>query len=211
MRTGQGQRVADHEEPVAALADQCDLATAEAFARRLAPLKTAGTEAATGGSAVDITAASPDHMELLGLGDIHTFDPTSAWRPRPARDRLRVPIGIGDSGGPVHLDIKESAQQGLGPHGLVIGASSITVDLDGRFGESWRSYRRSVRGGRRAAGSGTTWPPPRGPSSERGRYSGYLGAVLAAATVSPPPMTEKPGQLARAWATSRRKTGLRGE
>ena len=111
------------EEPVKALVDQCDLATAEAFARRLAPLKTAGAEAATGGSAVDISAASPDHMELLGLGDIHTFDPTSAWRPRPARDRLRVPIGIGDSGGPVHLDIKESAQQGMGPHGLVIGAT----------------------------------------------------------------------------------------
>ena len=62
-------------------------------------------------------------MELLGLGDIHTFDPTSSWRPRPARDRLRVPIGIGDSGGLIHLDIKESAQQGMGPHGLCIGAT----------------------------------------------------------------------------------------
>ena len=62
-------------------------------------------------------------MELLGLGDIHTFDPASSWRPRPARDRLRVPIGIGDSGGLIHLDIKESAQQGMGPHGLCIGAT----------------------------------------------------------------------------------------
>ena len=62
-------------------------------------------------------------MELLGLGDIHTFDPTRAWRSRPARDRLRVPIGVGDGGGIVHLDIKESAQQGMGPHGLVIGAT----------------------------------------------------------------------------------------
>ncbi len=62
-------------------------------------------------------------MELLGLGDIHTYDTATAWRPRPARDRLRVPIGIGDSGGLVHLDIKESAQQGMGPHGLVIGAT----------------------------------------------------------------------------------------
>src|SRR5687768_17682659 len=42
----------------------------------------------------------------------HTFDPTKAWRSRPARDRLRVPIGVGDGGGIVHLDIKESAQQG---------------------------------------------------------------------------------------------------
>jgi S-DNA-T family DNA segregation ATPase FtsK/SpoIIIE len=110
------------EEPVKALVDQMDLATAEAFARRIAPLKTVSTDSATAG-AVDITSANPDPMDLLGLGDIHTFDPASAWRPRPARDRLRVPIGIGDSGGLVHLDIKESAQQGMGPHGLVIGAT----------------------------------------------------------------------------------------
>lgn len=112
------------EEPIKALADQCDLATAEAFARRLAPLKSVSAEAAAGASnTVDITSANPDHMEMLGLGDIHTFDTTTAWRPRPARDRLRVPIGVGDSGGLVHLDIKESAQQGMGPHGLVIGAT----------------------------------------------------------------------------------------
>ena len=37
-------------------------------------------------------------MELLALGDVHRFDPDQAWRPRPARDRLRVPIGVGDGG-----------------------------------------------------------------------------------------------------------------
>ncbi|HEY3014125.1 MAG TPA: type VII secretion protein EccCa [Nocardioides sp.] len=109
------------EEPVKALADQCDLATAEAFARRLAPLHTVSV----GGEAVTGEPAGPtDFMELLGLGDIHDFDPTRAWRPRPARDRLRVPIGVaGEGAGIVHLDIKESAQQGMGPHGLVIGAT----------------------------------------------------------------------------------------
>lgn len=110
------------EEPIRALVDQCDIATAEAFARRLAPLKTISADASSG-AAVDITSTTPDHMELLGLGDIHTYDTATAWRPRPARDRLRVPIGIGDSGALVHLDIKESAQQGMGPHGLVIGAT----------------------------------------------------------------------------------------
>ena len=64
-----------------------------------------------------------DFMDLLGLGDVRTFDPTAAWRIRPARDRLRVPIGLGEGGALVHLDIKESAQQGMGPHGLVIGAT----------------------------------------------------------------------------------------
>src|SRR6185437_12926473 len=43
--------------------------------------------------------------------------------PRPPRDRLRVPVGVADDGTPVQLDIKESAQQGMGPHGLVIGAT----------------------------------------------------------------------------------------
>ncbi len=62
-------------------------------------------------------------MDLLGLGDVHTFDTGTAWRSRPSRDRLRVPIGVAESGGSVHLDIKESAQQGMGPHGLVIGAT----------------------------------------------------------------------------------------
>ncbi|WP_395695758.1 type VII secretion protein EccCa [Nocardioides sp.] len=109
------------EEPVRATADQCSLATAEAFARRLAPLRPATTgtvEPATG----EITGPS-DFMELLGLGDVRSLDVGTAWRPRPARDRLRVPIGLGEGGQVVHLDIKESAQQGMGPHGLVIGAT----------------------------------------------------------------------------------------
>jgi S-DNA-T family DNA segregation ATPase FtsK/SpoIIIE len=111
------------EAPVRAAADQCDLATAEALARRLAPLHvvTAGVEAEPA-SAGEIKGPS-DFMDLLGLGDVRRYDPATAWRPRPARDRLRVPIGLGDGGGMVHLDIKESAQQGMGPHGLVIGAT----------------------------------------------------------------------------------------
>ncbi len=112
------------EDPVRAKADQCDLSTAEAFARRLTPLHTvaAGSAEAGAGPAGEITGPL-DFMDLLGLGDVRRFEPTAAWRPRPARDRLRVPIGLGEGGSLVHLDIKESAQQGMGPHGLVIGAT----------------------------------------------------------------------------------------
>jgi S-DNA-T family DNA segregation ATPase FtsK/SpoIIIE len=111
------------ETPVRAGADQSDLATAEAVARRLAPLHvvTAGVEAEPSSTAE--IAGPSDFMDLLGLGDVHRYDATAAWRTRPARDRLRVPIGLGDGGTMVHLDIKESAQQGMGPHGLVIGAT----------------------------------------------------------------------------------------
>lgn len=34
-----------------------------------------------------------------------------------------MPIGLGDDGRPVHLDLKEAAQEGVGPHGLVVGAT----------------------------------------------------------------------------------------
>ncbi|WP_134767915.1 type VII secretion protein EccCa [Nocardioides sp. 1609] len=110
------------EEPIRAKADQCDTSTAEAFARRLTPLHSVTVTGPSDGNPGEITGPS-DFMDLLGLGDVRTFEPSAAWRLRPARDRLRVPIGLGESGALVHLDIKESAQQGMGPHGLVIGAT----------------------------------------------------------------------------------------
>jgi S-DNA-T family DNA segregation ATPase FtsK/SpoIIIE len=106
------------EEPTRAAGDQLDVASAEAFARRLAPLHTA-----EGPVREDSLSSTPDLHALLGLPDVRTFDLESAWQTRPARDRLRVPVGVGEVGGPVYLDIKESAQQGMGPHGLVIGAT----------------------------------------------------------------------------------------
>ena len=104
--------------PSAPLGDQMDLASAEAFARRLAPLHTV-----EGPVREDSLSRAPELPDLLGLADVRSFDLDAAWQPRPQRDRLRVPVGIGDNGGPVLLDIKESAQQGMGPHGLVIGAT----------------------------------------------------------------------------------------
>ncbi|MDI6910505.1 type VII secretion protein EccCa [Nocardioides sp.] len=109
------------EEPIRARADQCSVATAEALARRLTPLHTIAAGGAELGAGE--IAGAADYLELLALGDVHTLDPATAWRSRPARDRLRVPIGLGEGGSVVHLDIKESAQQGMGPHGLVIGAT----------------------------------------------------------------------------------------
>ncbi len=107
-----------YREPFRALGDQMDLASAEAFARRLAPLHTV-----QGPAREDSLSRAPELPDLLGLADVRTFDLDAAWQTRPQRDRLRVPVGIGDSGAPVLLDIKESAQQGMGPHGLVIGAT----------------------------------------------------------------------------------------
>lgn len=109
-----------HEEDVRARVDRLTLTEAEAFARRLAPLPAVsgrtGETASTGTGGVDL-------IQLLGLGDVRHLDPGQTWRSRSARDRLRVPIGVDDDGAPVCLDLKESAEQGMGPHGLVIGAT----------------------------------------------------------------------------------------
>ena len=34
-----------------------------------------------------------------------------------------MPIGVGEDGQPVMLDLKEAAQEGMGPHGLCVGAT----------------------------------------------------------------------------------------
>jgi DNA segregation ATPase FtsK/SpoIIIE, S-DNA-T family len=60
---------------------------------------------------------------LLGVGDIDALDPARVWPRAEGPDRLRVPIGIAEDGSRVELDIKESAQGGMGPHGLLIGAT----------------------------------------------------------------------------------------
>ena len=77
----------------------------------------------TPGPERDDANASSELVDLLGLGDIRDLDLDVAWRPRLPRDRLRVPIGLTPQGQPISLDIKESAQQGMGPHGLIIGAT----------------------------------------------------------------------------------------
>ncbi|NLE99141.1 MAG: type VII secretion protein EccCb, partial [Propionibacterium sp.] len=64
-----------------------------------------------------------DYPAMLGVGDPLTLDPRQAWRPRPMRNHLRIPFGTADDGSAVELDIKESAQGGMGPHGICIGAT----------------------------------------------------------------------------------------
>ncbi|MGB3829015.1 MAG: type VII secretion protein EccCa [Ornithinimicrobium sp.] len=64
-----------------------------------------------------------DVGRMLGLEDPATLDLDHAWAPRPPTSFLRVPIGVDDSGEPVMLDLKESAQSGMGPHGLCVGAT----------------------------------------------------------------------------------------
>ena len=92
---------------------------AEAVARRLAPLRLA----AMSKSADTPLAAEMGLGELLGIADLESFNVAQSWLPRPNPDKLRVPIGVGADGSAVELDLKESALDGMGPHGLLIGAT----------------------------------------------------------------------------------------
>ncbi|MEE2854540.1 MAG: type VII secretion protein EccCb [Actinomycetota bacterium] len=67
--------------------------------------------------------AEPNWLQLMGLSDLDRLDPVAWWRRRRGRDRLRVPIGTTAGGAPLELDIKEPAEDGMGPHGLCIGAT----------------------------------------------------------------------------------------
>ncbi|HTZ28436.1 MAG TPA: type VII secretion protein EccCa [Streptosporangiaceae bacterium] len=100
------------------VADFMSLAEADAFARQMAPLRPR-----TGGPADDPLAADTTLTALLGISSPFMVDVGVQWRQRPPRARLRVPIGSDADGQPVDLDIKESAQGGMGPHGLVVGAT----------------------------------------------------------------------------------------
>ncbi|MEU3249613.1 type VII secretion protein EccCa [Streptomyces sp. NPDC006997] len=92
--------------------------SAEALARQLAPLRMA-----SGGDDDEPLLANLEFTDLLNLGDAASIDTRRTWRPRSQAERLRVPIGVGEDGRPVMLDIKEAAQEGMGPHGLCVGAT----------------------------------------------------------------------------------------
>ena len=110
--------------PEQAFADRLSAVQAEAIARRMTPFANQQNleEADTPVGRSD-ESRQMDLMELVGIGDIRDFDPEKQWRRREGRERLAAPFGVTPEGQPVVLDIKESSQQGMGPHGLLIGAT----------------------------------------------------------------------------------------
>ena len=105
-----------------AVVDQLGAAAAEAVARRLARYRVASFDAMLDLD-TPLVAGDPGLPALLGIPDAGRFTPGEGWRGRTGRDRLRVPVGYTPEGTAVHLDLKESAHGGMGPHGLCIGAT----------------------------------------------------------------------------------------
>ncbi|GHI04865.1 cell division protein FtsK [Streptomyces cellostaticus] len=104
---------------VSGVLDPVGAGAAEGLARMLAPLRLSRESAAEG---TPVTGPV-DFPELLGIGDPAALDLGRQWARRGDRDFLRVPIGLDDRHEPVLLDLKESSELGMGPHGLCVGAT----------------------------------------------------------------------------------------
>ncbi|OEJ23016.1 type VII secretion protein EccC [Streptomyces agglomeratus] len=108
------------QEPIMAhgIVDEAGIPFAEGLARMLAPLRLSAE------SLAGAPLSGPvDFADLLGIDDVARLDLSRLWAPRGERAFLRVPIGISDSHEPVLLDLKESSELGMGPHGLCVGAT----------------------------------------------------------------------------------------
>lgn len=103
---------------VTGIADNVPPAVAEAVARTLASLRLSERSHEFG-----VHQSSRSYAEALGLTDYTVEAMLQLWRTPRGSDFLRVAVGDDDDGAPVHLDLKEPAQQGMGPHGLCVGAT----------------------------------------------------------------------------------------
>jgi S-DNA-T family DNA segregation ATPase FtsK/SpoIIIE len=104
------------------VADRLDPVLGTQLARTLAPLALRSGEAGA-------DLADPVRLvELLGADEAAQLD-LSGWLPLGAlagglpHDFLAVPIGRKDDGSPLLLDLKEAAAGGMGPHGMLVGAT----------------------------------------------------------------------------------------
>ncbi|MDB1090328.1 type VII secretion protein EccCa [Streptomyces sp. ACA25] len=100
--------------------DEVTAAGAAGLARMLAPLRLSPESAASGAP----LSGPVDFGDQMGIEDPAALNLERLWAPRRGDQAfLRVPIGMGDGHEPVLLDLKESAELGMGPHGLCVGAT----------------------------------------------------------------------------------------
>ncbi|MCB0926751.1 MAG: type VII secretion protein EccCb [Mycolicibacterium insubricum] len=78
----------------------------------------------TRGFGLCATALEPDRLDEASAAEC-ARRLAAVHRPAGPADTgdLRVRLGLGESGTPVYLDIKEAAHGGMGPHGLCVGAT----------------------------------------------------------------------------------------
>jgi type VII secretion protein EccCa/type VII secretion protein EccCb len=104
-------------QPYIDAADELGVEEATHLARQLSrwdsnPTHTGLRSAATRGASF---------TTLTGIPDASRLDVPTVWAPRRRDDELRVPIGVTATGEPLMFDLKDEAEGGMGPHGLMIG------------------------------------------------------------------------------------------
>jgi len=97
--------------------DTLDPADLAAIARALSPWRLALDDVSHALSGVH------GLTDILGVADPADVDWRRTWAPREESALLRVPFAVDADGRPVELDLKESALGGMGPHGLIVGAT----------------------------------------------------------------------------------------
>lgn len=109
-------RPTDKHEVTDVLAETPDARLCEAAARAVAPLRLSV-------EGEEILAQIMSLPQMLGVADLDSFEPEQLWVAADDEAVLRMPIGFDANGRPLVLDLKEAAQGGMGPHGLVVGAT----------------------------------------------------------------------------------------
>ncbi len=109
-QTGGWQRYIDR-------ADQLTADEASHLARRLSRWDSNPTHAGLRSAAT----RGASFTTLLGIADASALDVPAVWAPRSRDEELRVPIGVTATGEPLFFDLKDEAEGGMGPHGLMIG------------------------------------------------------------------------------------------
>lgn len=105
----------DGWQPFVDAADRLSAAECRHLARRLARWDSNPMHARS------TTTGGATFTTLLGIPDASALDVASLWAPRPREEELRVPIGVTATGEPLIFDLKDEAEGGMGPHGLMIG------------------------------------------------------------------------------------------
>ncbi|MFX0579082.1 type VII secretion protein EccCa [Nocardia nepalensis] len=104
------------------VADAMSVAAATALARNISPYRLSTVVEAV---VADQASTGTSWEEMVGITDPGAIRVERQWPRRRDGDRARlnIPFGHDPAGGLVHLDIKESAEEGMGPHGMCIGAT----------------------------------------------------------------------------------------
>ena len=105
----------------AATPDVMPLHEAEALARALARfIPTDDAERLLAQRAAEARAGQ-DFLDAYAIADPRTWEPTIGWSRVSPAERLKVAVGKTPTGQVVFLDLKEGAENGVGPHGSMTG------------------------------------------------------------------------------------------